>query len=31
MFLLPGNAMGWAVNAGRIAGMEAATYVEDED
>ena len=31
MFLLPGNSMGWAVNSGRIAGMEAATYVEDED
>ena len=31
MFLLPGNSMGWAVNSGRIAGMEAAEYVEDED
>jgi len=31
MFLLPGNSMGWAVNSGRIAGMEAATYVEDEE
>lgn len=28
MFLLPGNSMGWAVNSGRIAGMEAAEYVE---
>ena len=27
MFLLPGNSMGWAVNSGRIAGMEAAEYV----
>ena len=31
MFLLPGNSMGYAVNSGRIAGMEAAEYVEDED
>lgn len=31
MFLLPGNSMGWAVNSGRIAGMSAAEYVEDED
>lgn len=30
MFLLPGNSMGFAVNSGRIAGMEAAAYVEDE-
>lgn len=29
MFLLPGNSMGYAVNTGRIAGMEAAEYVED--
>ena len=29
MFLLPGNSMGFAVNTGRIAGMEAAEYVED--
>ncbi|MCF0127454.1 MAG: FAD-dependent oxidoreductase [Pseudobutyrivibrio sp.] len=28
MFLLPGNSMGWAVNSGRIAGMEAAAFVE---
>ena len=28
MFLLPGNSMGYAVNTGRIAGMEAAEYVE---
>ena len=27
MFLLPGNYMGFAVNSGRIAGMEAADYV----
>ena len=27
MFLLPGNSMGFAVNSGRIAGMEAAEYV----
>ena len=27
MFLLPGNSMGFAVNTGRIAGMEAARYV----
>ena len=27
MFLLPGNSMGFAVNSGRIAGMEAADYV----
>jgi fumarate reductase flavoprotein subunit len=26
-FLLPGNTMGFAVNTGRIAGMEAAEYV----
>ena len=31
MFLLPGNSMGFAVNTGRIAGMSAAEYVEDED
>ena len=32
MFLLPGNSMGWAVNSGRIAGMEAAAALdEDED
>ena len=31
MFLLPGNSMGFAVNSGRIAGMEAAEYVQDED
>ena len=29
MFLLPGNSMGFAVNTGRIAGMEAAKYLED--
>ena len=29
MFLLPGNSMGYCVNSGRIAGMEAAEYVED--
>lgn len=29
MFLLPGNSMGFAVNTGRIAGMEAAAYVDD--
>lgn len=28
MFLLPGNSMGFAVNTGRIAGMEAAEYVQ---
>jgi fumarate reductase flavoprotein subunit len=31
MFLLPGNSMGWSVNSGRIAGMEAAEFVADED
>lgn len=31
MFLLPGNSMGYAVNTGRIAGMSAAEYVEDEE
>ncbi|MCF0133608.1 MAG: FAD-dependent oxidoreductase [Blautia sp.] len=31
MFLLPGNSMGWAVNSGRIAGMEAAAYVDEEE
>lgn len=31
MFLLPGNSLGFAVNTGRIAGMEAAEYVQDED
>ena len=31
MFLLPGNSMGFAVNTGRIAGMEAAEYVEEDD
>lgn len=31
MFLLPGNSMGYAVNTGRIAGMSAAEYVEEED
>ncbi len=29
MFLLPGNSMGFAVNTGRIAGMEAADYVRE--
>ena len=29
MFLLPGNSMGFAVNSGRIAGIEAAIYVEE--
>ena len=29
MFLLPGNSMGFAVNTGRIAGMEAAEYVKE--
>ena len=29
MFLLPGNSMGFAVNTGRIAGMEAARYLEE--
>ena len=29
MFLLPGNSMGWAVNSGRIAGMEAAALIQD--
>lgn len=29
MFLLPGNSMGFAVNTGRIAGMEAAEYVNE--
>jgi fumarate reductase flavoprotein subunit len=28
-FLLPGNTMGFAVNTGRIAGMEAAEYVQN--
>lgn len=31
MFLLPGNSMGWSVNSGRIAGMEAAEFVSDDD
>jgi len=31
MFLLPGNSMGFAVNTGRIAGMEAFSYVDDEE
>ena len=31
MFLLPGNSMGWSVNSGRIAGMEAAEFVADDD
>lgn len=30
MFLLPGNSMGYAVNTGRIAGMSAAEYVEED-
>lgn len=30
MFLLPGNSMGYAVNTGRIAGMQAAEYIEEE-
>ena len=30
MFLLPGNSMGYAVNTGRIAGMEAAEYVDED-
>jgi len=30
MFLLPGNSMGFAVNTGRIAGMEAAEYVDED-
>ncbi len=28
MFLLPGNSMGFAVNSGRIAAMEAVDYLE---
>ena len=31
MFLLPGNSMGFAVNTGRIAGMEAAEYVSEDE
>ena len=31
IFLLPGNSMGFAVNTGRIAGMEAAEYVSGDD
>lgn len=31
MFLLPGNSMGFAVNTGRIAGMEAVRYVEGDE
>jgi len=31
MFLLPGNSMGFAVNTGRIAGMQAVEYIDDED
>ncbi len=31
MFLLPGNSMGFAVNTGRIAGMEACEYVNEEE
>jgi fumarate reductase flavoprotein subunit len=31
MFLLPGNSMGFAVNTGRIAGMEAAEYVDSDE
>ena len=31
MFLLPGNSMGFAVNTGRIAGMEAARYISELD
>ena len=31
MFLLPGNSMGFAVNSGRIAGISAAEYVENEE
>lgn len=30
MFLLPGNSMGFAVNTGRIAGMSAMEYVEED-
>lgn len=30
MFLLPGNSMGFAVNTGRIAGMSAVEYVEED-
>ena len=29
MFLLPGNSMGFAVNSGRIAGISASEYSED--
>ncbi len=29
MFLLPGNSMGYAVNSGRIAGMEAAEFIDE--
>lgn len=31
MFLLPGNSMGFAVNTGRIAGMQAAEFVKNDD
>lgn len=30
MFLLPGNSMGYAVNTGRIAGMSAVEYVNED-
>jgi fumarate reductase flavoprotein subunit len=29
MFLLPGNTMGFALNSGRIAGMNAAEYIQN--
>lgn len=28
-FTLPGNTMGFAVNSGRIAGLEAAKFIEE--
>lgn len=31
MFLLPGNSMGYCVNSGRIAGMEAVEFVNDDE
>lgn len=31
MFLLPGNSMGFALNTGRIAGMEACNYIDSQE
>lgn len=30
-FIMPGNTMGWAINSGRMAGYNAAAYIDSDD